>query len=117
MALTFSITKSLGVAKGRGGHRTHIVRITFDNAYPDGGYAITAANLGFDNQILSVIPMGLIHDADTTAAETGYEPSFDQVLGKLQVFVAGSGAATNAEVANNLAGINGLVCDFNCTGI
>lgn len=117
MALTFSVTKQLGVAKGRGGTRTHIVRVTFDNAYPDGGYAITAANLGFDSQVLVMLPMGLIHDATTTSAETGYEPSYDQVSGFLQVFVAGSGAATNAEVANNLAGINGLVCDFLCIGL
>lgn len=119
MALTFSITKRLGPRKGAGGVRTNIVRVTFDNAYTDGGYAITAANLGFNNQVLMMNPLGIIHDATTTSAETGYITSYDQVLGKLQVFHSGGGAASDppGEVADNVAGINGLVCDFLCMGL
>lgn len=119
MALTFTKTKRLGPRKGAGGIRTNIVRVTFDALYTDGGYSIAATDLGFNSQIIAMVPMGIIHDATTTSAETGYYVSYDQVLKKLQVFNSGGGAASDppGEVADSFATISGLVCDFLCMGL
>lgn len=99
MALAYSIKR-----RGQSGDfQFRLVDITLDNAYAAGGYALSAQQmgLGLNGVILAVIGLGV---------KAGFLTEWDQVNLKLMVRDAsgGVGAAT-PEVANALAGLNGLV--------
>ena len=53
-----------------------LVDVTMDTDYPDGGWAITAANVGLRG-IIAVIPLG---------QEDGFIPCWDRSAGKLKMF-------------------------------
>lgn len=119
MALTSSVTRYIPVKRSAfGGMGINLVRFTTDAAYPDGGYPVTAALAGFTNEVIAVIPIGLVHTITTTNAETGFYPSFDAVDKTLQVFHSGGGASTDpaGEAATNLATIDTMVFDAICIG-
>lgn len=64
--------------------------VTFDASYTTGGYALTAADMGFQNQIDLV-------KAVTNVGPTGHTIVFNKATGKLMLFSAGTEvtAATN----------------------
>lgn len=98
MAVAYSI-------KGRGSVGDmwlRVVDITLDNAYPTGGYPLTAQSLGIglNGQILFV---------DPATVKSGYMFEYDQVNQKLKAYQNGAGNAPNTELANNSAVLNGLV--------
>jgi hypothetical protein len=80
-----------------------VVDITLDAAYAAGGYTLSTLSAGFgtNGTVLAIIPCGVL---------PGFLPEFVPATGKLRIRDAsgGVGAAT-PEVANNLAGLNGLV--------
>ena len=117
MSLSYSVVKRPIHPGNLNGIRVNVVRITFDNAYAQAGYAISATGCGMDSTLLALYPLGLLRNATPASATTGYIPSFDQPTGKLQVFVAGSGAVPPTEVAGNFATINGFICDFLAIGL
>lgn len=51
-----SVTQVGVPAQVEGALRFAPVLITFDSSYPTGGYAITAAQLGFDATVLALLP-------------------------------------------------------------
>lgn len=60
--------------------------VTFDNSYPTGGEAVTAANLGFTNHISEVF-------LQATGAEV---PVFDKTNSKILLYTADGTQAANA---------------------
>jgi hypothetical protein len=102
MALTFSVIDAEpGTQKG--GRRFHVVDITTDNAYAAGGYALTAANLGFDQRIIHVAPAG-------AALAAGFIPVFVRATGKLMYQKTGAGlSGPLAEAGANEATLNGVI--------
>lgn len=97
MALGFTVTNIYARSSPLGGVKPKKVKIVFDASYTTGGYAITAANLGFSNGITTG-PQGI-----TVAGATGgFICGWNDATSKLQVYkVGGAGAAT--ECAGNEA--------------
>jgi|SRR5215831_9170768 len=99
MALGYTVKRRFSV----GDLTARIVDVTLDNAYAANGYSLSPQQAGFglNGTIIAVIPMG---------AAGGFLPEWDPVGLKLKVRDS-SGAAGTAtpEVANNLAGLNGIV--------
>ena|SRR5215467_8436767 len=98
MALTYSI-KGRGVS---GDMFLRIVDITLDNAYAAGGYTPDPRGCGFGQNgvILAVVAM----------SSNGFLADFQPSTGKLMIRdMSGGVGAVTPEVANNLAGLNGLV--------
>lgn len=104
MALTFTFDGKFWIPKLPS---LRIGRITLDNAYAAGGYAITAGNMQFKTSIRNLIP----------GASKGFMAVWDHANGKL-MFYKGSAAGTIlTEAANGEAGLNGLIIPFMAWGI
>lgn len=100
MALAYSIKR-----RGSAGDLSfRVVDITLDSAYAAGGYALDAKSMGFgqNGAILFVLLSG--------AGRGGFLAEYDHSARKLLVRDASGGVgAASPEVANNLAGLNGIV--------
>lgn len=98
MALTFA-DKAPNVKAGSRGAVSpvsgwKVVRVTFDNSYPTGGEAITAADVGFDT-LDYLIPFRQAPDGG--AQTVGILPTWDSTNGKLKLSVIGAtGLVTEA---------------------
>lgn len=100
MALSFTRDASLSLGRGGRTRKLTLTRITLDNAYAAGGYALTAANLGLRGRIDGVVPGGV----------PGFVISWNQATKKLQAYKTGAAVSTAlAEAANSEAGLNGLI--------
>lgn len=78
-----------------------VMDITLDGAYAAGGYAITPQQVGLGaNGVIVYVILPEI---------SGYSLEWVAATQKLRVFQNSAGSAPNAEVANNAAGINGLI--------
>lgn len=99
MALSYNI-----VGRGSLGNLwVKIVDITLDALYAAGGYDLDerSVGLGANGTILAVIPLG---------ARGGFMPDWNPATGRLLVRDAsGAAGVATPEVANNLAGLGGLV--------
>jgi hypothetical protein len=99
MALTYSIKDRSAF----GDLFARIVDITFDAAYAAGGYALDPLQCGFGKN-------GTILHVDVGVAG-GFFPEYIPSTGRLAVRDAsGAAGAASPEVANNAAGISGVVC-------
>ncbi len=108
MAITFTVNTKPIVPRGQalGGHKIHCYKITGDSSYSAGGYAVTAANLGFDNGITSVVFGGAM--GTSGSAGTGLVPQWDAANSKIKLW-KGNGAAALTEAA--AGDPNGLVLE------
>ena len=77
MALSFSTVKNL--PKMKGGMRWRIVDVTFDDSYPTGGEAVTAANFGLDTAIYGMFFCGTV---------AGCVPEWDNTNSKIKFYYA-----------------------------
>jgi len=99
MALSFNFVKTFSENIRL---RWRIVDITMDNAYPTGGWALSAANLKLGG-ILAVMPIG---------QEDGYVPVWDRSAGKLKMFYCDYDAVADGaliECPASLAGLNSKI--------
>ena len=71
-----------------GNMRLAIYQVTFDNSYPTGGEALTAADLGLSS----------IEIMKTDGGDGGYVPQFDYANNKMLMFEAGADGAALDEV-------------------
>jgi len=98
MALTYAIK-----ARGASGDMfERIVDVTFDNAYPTGGWPLDPKGCGIGAN-------GTILLVDISALKTGYMLEYDQVNQKIKAYQNGAGNSANSELANNSAVLNGVV--------
>lgn len=91
MALTITRAKDPTTSSERrviGDCRLITGEIQFDNSYPTGGEAITAAELGFDKSVFE-----LFFNHDPAASRI---PVYDKANGKIKLFTALSTEAANA---------------------
>jgi hypothetical protein len=100
MALTFTGVKPQP-RDAWGQLSVRIMDITLDGSYAAGGYAVTPQQAGFGQG--GVIVYSILPEIN------GYSLEWVPATAKLKVLQNGAGSAPNAEVANNAAGINGLV--------
>jgi len=110
MALAFSNNSLLIPGRQTRGQRVVMSEITLDTDYPDGGYALTAANFGFSTAIKKVYPLNAA--GATGADSTIYDGVWDKTASKLRVHVA----ATGVEAADGLDGLTGLVLQVLAVG-
>ena len=107
MAISVSTIKNL--PKMHGGIRGRIVEITFDNSYPTGGEAVSAADVGLDSAIYLLVPETGMFDP---GAGGGLFPvRYDHSAGKLQAFYADNDAAADGpliEYANGGSALEDL---------
>jgi hypothetical protein len=66
-----------------GAHEVCIADVAFDNSYPLGGEALTAANFGFEREITHVFA-GVARDPDTS--DNAYVLDWDDTNSKLVAF-------------------------------
>lgn len=97
MALTFTANPKAIIVRGSalGGVKIHQFKITGDAAYGAGGYAITAANLGFDGGIVHLTFGGGMG----TAAAGGIQltAQWDSANSKIKLYkTIAAGAAVEA---------------------
>ena len=100
MALTF--LKSREVPKKKGGPELRFIDITFDDSYPTGGEAITAANIGFTT-IYAVFP---------PASLGGCVLEWDKTNSKIKAWYAdydATGDGILIELANTSDVLDGLI--------
>jgi len=82
--------------------RWRVVDLTMDNAYPTGGYSLSAASLKLGG-ILAVLVCG---------QEDGYVPVWDRSAGKLKIFRCDYDAVADGaliECSASLADLNGKI--------
>lgn len=79
MALTNSLVAKFVV----GDRQVNIVDVTFDDAYPAGGEAVTPSSLFLENSITAVVG-NVLRDPDT--ADNAYIVDYDAANKKLVVF-------------------------------
>lgn len=94
MSLAFTVTNIIVRGSSLGGRKLRLVKIVGDNAYPAGGYAVTAANCNFDNGLDALVPLGVF--GAEGAAGTGLVPQWDRTNSKLKLW-KGNGAAALTE--------------------
>lgn len=95
MATTVAVTARLASS----GTRAHLITVTGPASYVAGGDALTAAQLGFGNEITQI---------QSAVTSTGLLAVWDKTNGKLQFFYPTGGAATSpASVADPAAAIGG----------
>lgn len=113
MALTFTQNSKVVIVRGSalGGVQIKSVKITGDAAYAAGGYAITAANLGFSNGIVTVIPCGAM--GSTGAAGTQLVPQWDSANSKIKLMKT---IASGADVEAAAGDPSGLFLDVVALG-
>jgi hypothetical protein len=110
MALSFSVVAIPSGSKVNEGVRLHIVTVTLDAAYvTGGGYAITAANLGFD-QSIKACKGGMVNGL-------GVYGHFNPSTSKLVLrWTGASGSAVFAELGTNESSIDGKTIELWCFG-
>lgn len=96
MALAFSTNRDIGEA-------LVVSQVTFDNSYPTGGEAVTAADFGL-SELDAVVVVG-------TRAVNTWRVTYNKAAGKLVAFVN----TTGVEVAA-AADLSTLVVDVVCVG-
>lgn len=98
MAATFApLAGEIGFPSPEGDLRTCAIKITFDNSYPAGGYAITPTSFGLV-QIAIVLVPGL--------TLLGRKVIWDSVNGKIKLYTTaadGVGAATDMTAATDIS--------------
>lgn len=91
MALSFAVRANYKL-----GNRTQkVVDVTFDNSYPTGGEAVTAANFGL-RKIDNIICNPALSSDKTTAVMVG----FDATNSKLVTYESGASGAVMPEKGN-----------------
>ena len=113
MSLTFTANTKQIIPRGSalGGVKIHQFKITGDGSYGSGGYPITAANMGFDNGLITIIPVGLMGTA--AAAGIKLAPQWDSANGKMILYkTIASGAAVEAAAGDP----NGLFLEVTAIG-
>lgn len=103
MALT--ITKK-NFTKGLGGLKFRIVTITLDASYATPGYTITPAQCGLVSKIL-YMSSGVLGIYSASPTISGNNAILQMIVGA---------AGVNAEAANDLAGLEGVVGTFLVVG-
>lgn len=96
MALTFSNNNAFPPMKG--GWRLGTVDVTFDNSYPTGGEAVTAANLNLNTLVL-LQPSNL----------EGFMLHWDEANGTIEAYESGTADAALGELNNASAALDGLI--------
>lgn len=96
MALGFSVKN---FTKGLGGLKFRIVTITLDAAYATPGYVITPAQCGLVSKIL-FMSSGVFGIYSASPTIVGNNAVLQMIVGA---------AGVNAEAADNLAGLDGVV--------
>lgn len=102
MALAFA-TRASRESTVSGGKKLRITRVTLDNSYPTGGYAITKPQLGF----------GASDTLDEVRVNTpgGFNFEWDYAANKLKAY-----SAMGTELANASAALNNLVVRITALG-
>ena len=106
MALTFTNNKHFQPM--RGGWKKGVVDITFDNSYPTGGEAVTAANLGLRTLY------NLITPPIRAGSNLGFVTSWDHVNRKIVVYESGTADAGLGELNSTSSALDGLTirCEY-----
>ena len=79
--------------KGRDAYQMSVNDVVLDNSYTTGGYAITPAQLGFNQSIFAMVSTAAL------ASSNFLEAAWNPVTGKLMVFYPTGGTTAPAAVA------------------
>lgn len=106
MALTISKLSSVtNQPQHIGQLKAVLATVTFDNDYPDGGEAITAAAFGL-NKLVAICPFGMAKKSDN---ELAVGVTYDATNGTLVCFESAGDGDPFDEVTTNATNIDGFV--------
>jgi len=89
------------------GMRRGLVKITFDNSYPTGGWAFGPTDVGLTKFNLVDLP---------SVTDTGYLMAYDYTNGKIKIFAETGAAGALSELAASSAALNGVEIRLMYTG-
>lgn len=101
MALSFASFKRMPPSKG--GYTMGFCTVTFDNAYPTGGYSIAYTDLSLKNAILDLHCQPVV-----AGSNLGFVAAWDHSNGKLVVYESGTADAGLDELNSSSTALNSL---------